>query len=142
MAIAIVKVKKEKQIVASFYATGRRKEASARVWLKKGHGKIVVNGRELERYFARDVLRMIINQPFAATETVGQYDVISTVKGGGLSGQAGAIRHGIGRALDKLNPALHKTLHDGKFLTRDRRRVERKKYGYAKARKRFQFSKR
>lgn len=124
------------------YATGRRKDATARVWIKKGTGKIIVNKREQEVYFARPVSRMILNQPFAATETEGQFDVYCTVKGGGLSGQAGAIRHGISRALDLFNPDLHKILRKGGFLTRDSRVVERKKYGKAKARKSFQFSKR
>ena len=131
-------VAKEKQV----YATGRRKEASARVWLKKGSGKIVVNKKELDKYFARPVLRMIINQPFAATDTAGQYDVFCTVKGSGLSGQAGAIRHGISRALNEFDDSLHSVLRQGSFVTRDDRTVERKKYGKKKARKSFQFSKR
>ena len=125
------------------YATGKRKDAVARVWIKKGTGKVVVNKREVESYFARPVLRMILNQPFAATETENQFDVYCTVKGGGLSGQAGAVRHGISKALNVFDPhAFHKILRKGGFLTRDSRVVERKKYGKAKARKSFQFSKR
>ncbi len=124
------------------YGTGRRKDASARVWVKAGTGKIIVNGTAVEEYFARPVLRMILNQPFDATGTVGHFDVWCTVAGGGLSGQAGAVRHGISRALDNFDPTFHKVLRQGGFLTRDDRVVERKKYGRAKARKRFQFSKR
>jgi small subunit ribosomal protein S9 len=123
-------------------AIGGRKEATARVWIARGSGKFIVNGRQVEGYLARPVLRMIVNQPFAATNTAGLYDVWCTVEGSGLSGQAGAIRHGISRALDKLNPDLHPILRQGGFLTRDSRAVERKKYGHKKARKRFQFSKR
>ena len=124
------------------YATGRRKTATARVWIAKGSGKIVVNGKSIENYLARPVLRMHVNQPFAVTKTLGMFDVWCTVKGSGLSGQAGAIRHGISRALDKVDEALHPVLRHGKFLTRDDRQVERKKYGKKKARKKFQFSKR
>ena len=124
------------------YGTGRRKNAIARVWIKAGSGKVVVNGRDISTYFARPVLRMILNQPFDATSTLGQFDVMCTVVGGGLCGQAGAVRHGISRALDKFDTELHVTLRKGGFLTRDKRVVERKKYGRAKARKRFQFSKR
>ncbi|MEO0062209.1 MAG: hypothetical protein RLZZ08_769 [Pseudomonadota bacterium] len=124
------------------YATGRRKDAVARVWLKPGTGKIVVNGREQEVYFARPTLRLVINQPFAIAEREGQYDVIATVKGGGLSGQAGAVKHGISQALSKYEPTLRATVKAAGFLTRDPRVVERKKYGRAKARKSFQFSKR
>ncbi len=124
------------------YATGRRKNAVARVWVKPGSGKITVNGREVETYFARPVLRMIINQPFGAANRVDQFDVLCTVKGGGLSGQAGAVRHGISRALTNFEPALRPVLKQGGFLTRDDREVERKKYGKAKARRSFQFSKR
>lgn len=124
------------------YGTGRRKEAVARVWISAGNGKIVINGKEVNTYFGRSVLKMIVNQPFEATKTVGQFDVFCTVKGGGLSGQAGAIRHGISRALDQVDENMHKPLRQGSFLTRDSRAVERKKYGRAKARKRFQFSKR
>jgi small subunit ribosomal protein S9 len=124
------------------YATGRRKDAVARVWLKPGTGKIVVNGRDQEVYFARPSLRLVINQPFGITERTGQYDVIATVKGGGLSGQAGAVKHGIAQALSKYEPTLRSAVKAEGFLTRDSRTVERKKYGKAKARKSFQFSKR
>jgi small subunit ribosomal protein S9 len=124
------------------YATGRRKDAVARVWLKPGTGKIVVNGRDQEVYFARPTLRLVINQPFAIVDREGQYDVIATVKGGGLSGQAGAVKHGISQALSKFEPGLRTTVKAAGFLTRDPRVVERKKYGRAKARKSFQFSKR
>jgi small subunit ribosomal protein S9 len=124
------------------YATGRRKDAVARVWLKPGTGKIVVNGRDQEIYFARPSLRLVINQPFGVTERTGQYDVIATVKGGGLSGQAGAVKHGIAQALSKYEPMLRSAVKSEGFLTRDSRVVERKKYGKAKARKSFQFSKR
>jgi small subunit ribosomal protein S9 len=124
------------------YATGRRKDATARVWLKPGKGVVVVNGKEQETYFARPTLRLIINQPFAITDREGQYDVIATVRGGGLSGQAGAVKHGISQALTKYEPALRSTVKAAGFLTRDSRVVERKKYGRAKARRSFQFSKR
>ncbi|HJN04961.1 MAG TPA: 30S ribosomal protein S9 [Alphaproteobacteria bacterium] len=124
------------------YATGKRKNAIARVWLRPGSGRLLVNGREGEVYFARPVLRMIINQPFAASGREGQYDVWCTVKGGGLSGQAGAVRHGISRALLAYEPGLRPVLKSGGFLTRDSRVVERKKYGRRKARRSFQFSKR
>lgn len=124
------------------YATGRRKDAVARVWLKPGTGKIVVNGRDQEVYFARPSLRLVINQPFGVTERTGQYDVVATVKGGGLSGQAGAVKHGIAQALSKYEPTLRSAVKAEGFLTRDSRTVERKKYGKAKARKSFQFSKR
>lgn len=124
------------------YATGRRKDAVARVWVKPGSGKITVNGRDQETYFARPTLRLVINQPFTITERTGQYDVICTVKGGGLSGQAGAVKHGIAQALTKYEPALRPAVKTEGFLTRDSRVVERKKYGRAKARKSFQFSKR
>ena len=124
------------------YATGKRKNAIARVWIKPGTGKIMVNGRDVEVYFARPVLRMIINQPFAVTEREGQYDITCTVTGGGLSGQAGAVRHGLSRALVNFEPALRGVLKKGGFMTRDSRVVERKKYGRAKARRSFQFSKR
>lgn len=124
------------------YATGKRKNAIARVWIKPGMGKIMVNGRAWESYFARPVLQMIISQPFKTSSRAGQYDVFCTIKGGGLSGQAGALRHGISRALVHFEPELHSVLKQGGFLTRDSRVVERKKYGQAKARRRFQFSKR
>lgn len=124
------------------YATGKRKDAIARVWIKPGTGKITVNKKEINTYFARPVLRMIINQPFDATGTNGKFDVYCTVVGGGLSGQAGAVRHGISRALDLYEPSNHGVLRKGGFLTRDSRVVERKKYGKRKARRSFQFSKR
>ena len=124
------------------YATGRRKDAVARVWVKPGTGKITINGRDQETYFARPTLRLIINQPFDITDRSGQYDVVATVKGGGLSGQAGAVKHGISQALSKYEPALRSTVKAAGFLTRDSRVVERKKYGRAKARRSFQFSKR
>ena len=124
------------------YATGRRKDAVARVWLKPGSGKITVNGRDQSIYFARPTLRLVINQPFGVTDRVGQYDVIATVKGGGLSGQAGAVKHGIAQALSRYEPALRTAVKREGFLTRDSRVVERKKYGKAKARRSFQFSKR
>ena len=124
------------------YATGRRKDAVARVWLKPGSGKITVNGRDQLVYFARPTLRLVINQPFGVTDRAGQYDIIATVKGGGLSGQAGAVLHGIAQALTRFEPVLRTTVKRAGFLTRDARVVERKKYGKAKARKSFQFSKR
>ena len=124
------------------YATGRRKDAVARVWVKPGTGKITVNGRDQEVYFARPTLRLVINQPFGVTDREGQYDVVCTVKGGGLSGQAGAVKHGIAQALTKYEPALRSAVKAEGFLTRDSRVVERKKYGRAKARRSFQFSKR
>ena len=124
------------------YATGKRKNAVARVWLKPGSGKIIVNTKTLETYFARPVLRMLIQQPFAASNRQGQYDVNCQVSGGGLSGQAGALRHGVSRALTYFEPDLRGVLKKGGFLTRDSRVVERKKYGRKKARRSFQFSKR
>jgi small subunit ribosomal protein S9 len=124
------------------YATGRRKDAVARVWIKPGSGKITVNGRDQDVYFARPTLRLVINQPFQVGGRDGQYDVVCTVKGGGLSGQAGAVKHGIAQALSKFEPALRTAVKAAGFLTRDPRVVERKKYGKAKARKSFQFSKR
>lgn len=124
------------------YATGKRKDAIARVWVKPGSGKIVINGKEYDKYFARPVLQMILNQPIVAANRVGQYDIVATVAGGGLSGQAGAVRHGISKALTYYEPELRGVLKKGGFLTRDSRVVERKKYGRAKARRSFQFSKR
>ena len=124
------------------YATGRRKNAVARVWIKPGNGRLTVNGREGKVYFARPVLQMILNQPFAVADRIDQYDVWCTVKGGGLSGQAGAVRHGISRGLIIQEPGLRPILKKGGFLTRDSRVVERKKYGKRKARRSFQFSKR
>jgi small subunit ribosomal protein S9 len=125
-----------------FYATGRRKEASARVWIRPGNGAITVNGKGIEVYFKREVLRMIIAQPYEAAEVKGQYDLVATVRGGGLSGQAGAIRHGLARALCEADEKMRPALKKAGLLTRDARRVERKKYGRPGARKRFQFSKR
>ncbi len=124
------------------YATGRRKDAVARVWIKPGSGKITINGRDQEVYFARPTLRLVINQVFGITEREGQYDVVCTVKGGGLSGQAGAVKHGISQALTRFEPILRAPVKAAGFLTRDSRTVERKKYGRAKARRSFQFSKR
>jgi small subunit ribosomal protein S9 len=124
------------------YATGKRKDAVARVWIKMGAGKITINKKSVETYFARPVLRMLIQQPLAAANRQGQYDVVCTVSGGGLSGQAGAVRHGLSKALTRHEPDLRGVLKHGGFLTRDSRVVERKKYGKAKARRSFQFSKR
>ena len=124
------------------YATGKRKNAVARVWVRRGRGVVFVNGKEGQRYFARPVLQMIIGQPFEAVDRRDQYDVWCTVGGGGLSGQAGAVRHGISKALSLIEPGLRQTLKKGGFLTRDSRIVERKKYGKRKARRSFQFSKR
>jgi len=124
------------------YATGKRKNAIARVWIKPGSGRVTVNGRDQTTYFARPVLRMILKQPFEVAGRVDHYDVIATVKGGGLSGQAGAVRHGISKALTLYEPPLRQALKQVGFLTRDARVVERKKYGRAKARRSFQFSKR
>jgi small subunit ribosomal protein S9 len=137
--------KKEKAPVSkelTTYGTGRRKNAVARVWVKRGNGKITVNGKGIEQYFARPVLRMIINQPFAAIDRIGGFDITCTVTGGGHTGQAGAVRLGISRALDEYDTVFHKALRTGGFLTRDSRVVERKKYGHKKARRSFQFSKR
>ncbi len=124
------------------YATGRRKDAVARVWLKPGSGKITINGRDQEVYFARPTLRLVINQPFDVADRHGQYDIVATVAGGGLSGQAGAVKHGIAQALTRYEPVLRGAVKAAGFLTRDSRTVERKKYGKAKARRSFQFSKR
>jgi small subunit ribosomal protein S9 len=124
------------------YATGKRKDAVARVWIKPGNGRITINKREYEKYFARPVLQLILRQPLELVERMDQYDIIATVKGGGLSGQAGAVRHGISKALTYYEPELRGPLKKGGFLTRDSRVVERKKYGKAKARRSFQFSKR
>ena len=124
------------------YATGRRKDATARVWVKPGTGKITVNGRDQEVYFARPTLRLVINQPFKIADRVGQYDVVATVAGGGLSGQAGAVKHGISQALSRYEPTLRSPIKAAGLLTRDPRVVERKKYGKSGARRSFQFSKR
>jgi small subunit ribosomal protein S9 len=140
----IVGAPREKEIDAQgrAYATGRRKNAVARVWVKLGTGKIIVNGRDQTIYFARPTQRMMIQQPFDVSQRNGQFDVIATVSGGGLSGQAGAVRHGIAQALSKFEPGLRGAMKTNGFLTRDSRVVERKKYGRAGARRRFQFSKR
>jgi small subunit ribosomal protein S9 len=137
-------VLRERQIDAQgrSYATGRRKDAVARVWIKPGSGKVTINGRDQEVYFARPTLRLVINQPFGVADRSGSYDVVATVKGGGLSGQAGAVKHGIAQALTKFEPTLRGVVKAAGYLTRDPRVVERKKYGRAKARKSFQFSKR
>jgi small subunit ribosomal protein S9 len=124
------------------YATGRRKDAISRVWIKRGKGKITVNGKPIETYFARPVLRMLVQQPLVLTARATELDIDCTVAGGGLSGQAGAVRHGLSRALTYFEPGLRGALKKAGFLTRDSRAVERKKYGRAKARRRFQFSKR
>jgi len=124
------------------YATGKRKDAVARVWVKPGSGKITVNGKDYLEYFARPVLQMVVRQPIETAERMDQYDIVATVAGGGLSGQAGAVRHGISKAFTLYEPELRAVLKKGGFLTRDSRVVERKKYGKAKARKSFQFSKR
>ncbi|MDQ2859794.1 MAG: 30S ribosomal protein S9 [Pseudomonadota bacterium] len=124
------------------YATGKRKNAVARVWIKPGKGKVTINGRDQESYFARPVLRMMLAQPLQIADRLGQFDVVATVEGSGLSGQAGAVRHGISKALTYYEPGLRAVLKPHGFLTRDSRVVERKKYGKAKARRSFQFSKR
>ena len=124
------------------YATGKRKDAVARVWIKPGSGRMTINDKDYDKYFARPVLQMLLRQPLQTAERLDQYDVIATVKGGGLSGQAGAVRHGISKALTYYEPELRPVLKHGGFLTRDSRTVERKKYGKAKARRSFQFSKR
>ena len=136
--------KRERKVDAQgrAYATGKRKNAVARVWIKPGKGQITINGRDQTVYFARPTLRLVINQPFDIAERQGQYDVVCTVSGGGLSGQAGAVKHGISQALTRYEPALRSVVKQAGFLTRDSRVVERKKYGRAKARRSFQFSKR
>ncbi len=138
---AIVRVAVRDELGRS-YATGKRKDAVARVWVKPGRGKVVVNGKEMAKYFARPVLQMVIGQPFTVANVTDQFDVICTVKGGGLSGQAGAVKHGISKALCVYEPELRPALKAAGFLTRDSRVVERKKYGKRKARRSFQFSKR
>ncbi len=139
--MAIVRVAVRDKLGRS-YATGKRKNAVARVWIKPGSGKVVVNGKTMAEYFARPVLQMILRQPFTIANVEGQFDVMATVAGGGLSGQAGAVKHGISKALQLYEPSLRGALKAAGFLTRDSRVVERKKYGKAKARKSFQFSKR
>ncbi len=135
-------VEPKRDALGRSYATGRRKDAVARVWIKPGRGDISINGKKANQYFARPVLRMLITQPFLVADRYNQFDVFCTVTGGGLSGQAGAVRHGISRALTNYEPTLRGILKQAKFLTRDSRTVERKKYGRAKARRSFQFSKR
>ena len=142
MASVPTEVQPKRDELGRSYATGKRKNAVARVWIKPGNGKIEVNGRDSPVYFARPVLRMLISQPFVVSNRLNQFDVWCTVKGGGLSGQAGAVRHGISKALMYYEPGLRPVLKQGGFLTRDSRVVERKKYGKAKARRSFQFSKR
>ena len=124
------------------YATGKRKDAVARVWIKPGSGKVIVNGKDQDKYFARPVLQLILRQPFQVAGVEGEFDVVATVKGGGLTGQAGAVKHGISKALQLYNPELRAALKAAGFLTRDSRVVERKKFGKRKARRSFQFSKR
>lgn len=136
------KAEPKRDALGRSYATGRRKDAVARVWVKAGSGKFTVNGRDITNYLPRPVLRMMVNQPFSVVNAVGQFDIMCTVNGGGLSGQAGAIRHGLSRALSLFDPALRPALKAAGFLTRDPRVVERKKYGKPKARRSFQFSKR
>ena len=142
MTEAAQKTEKKLDAQGRAYGTGRRKDAVARVWVKPGSGKITVNSKPITEYFARPVLRMIVNQPFVALDRADKFDVTVTVVGGGLSGQAGAVRHGISRALDNFSGEFHGVLRKMGFLTRDQRAVERKKYGKAKARRSFQFSKR
>ena len=138
---AVVRVPVRDELGRS-YATGKRKDAVARVWIRPGHGKVVVNGKEMAKYFARPVLQMVIGQPFTVANVADQFDVMCTVAGGGLSGQAGAVKHGISKALCVYDPELRPALKAAGFLTRDARVVERKKYGKRKARRSFQFSKR
>ncbi len=132
----------ERDDLGRSYATGKRKDAVARVWIKPGSGKVTVNGKDLDTYFARPVLQMILRQPFQVAGVEGEFDVMATVKGGGLSGQAGAVKHGISKALQLYDPSLRGALKAAGFLTRDSRVVERKKFGRRKARRSFQFSKR
>ena len=139
---AVVKREPQRDQLGRSYATGKRKDAVARVWLKAGAGKVVVNGKDMNKYFARPVLQMVIGQAFSVAGVEDQFDVMVTVKGGGLSGQAGAVKHGISKALCLFEPSLRGALKSAGFLTRDSRVVERKKYGRPKARKSFQFSKR
>ena len=143
-AVAEVETPREPQrdALGRAYATGKRKDAVARVWIKPGSGKVTVNGKDINAYFARPVLQMILRQPFQVANVEGQFDVMATVAGGGLSGQAGAVKHGISKALQLYEPSLRGALKAAGFLTRDSRVVERKKYGKAKARRSFQFSKR
>jgi small subunit ribosomal protein S9 len=140
----VVEIPREPQrdALGRAYATGKRKDAVARVWIKPGSGKVIVNDKEMKAYFARPVLQMILRQPFTISGTEDQFDVMATVKGGGLSGQAGAVKHGISKALQLYDPSLRSALKAAGFLTRDSRVVERKKFGKRKARRSFQFSKR
>ena len=140
--VVVIERKRVVDDLGRSYATGKRKDAVARVWIKPGSGKITINGRDQETYFARPTLRLIVSQPFGVSSRTNQYDVIATVKGGGLSGQAGAVKHGISQCLQLQEPELRGALKAAGFLTRDSRVVERKKYGKAKARRSFQFSKR
>ncbi len=143
-AVAEAPVKREpiRDELGRSYATGKRKDAVARVWVKPGNGKVIVNGKDMSEYFARPVLQMVIGQPFTVAGVAGEFDVMATVKGGGLSGQAGAVKHGISKALTYYDPEHRPALKAAGFLTRDPRVVERKKYGKRKARRSFQFSKR
>ncbi|MBU0642837.1 MAG: 30S ribosomal protein S9 [Alphaproteobacteria bacterium] len=141
-AVVAAPVEPMRDALGRAYATGKRKDAVARVWIKPGSGKVTVNGKEQNVYFARPVLQMILRQPFTVAGREGEFDVVATVKGGGLSGQAGAVKHGISKALQLYDPSLRAALKAAGFLTRDSRVVERKKFGKAKARKSFQFSKR
>ena len=138
----VVEVSPIKDNLGRSYATGKRKGAIARVWLKQGAGIILINGKDMGKYFARPVLQMLVNQPFSIAKVEGKFDIMATVKGGGLSGQAGAIKHGISKALSFYEPSLRPLLKNAGFITRDSRVVERKKYGKPKARRSFQFSKR
>lgn len=140
--VEVIEVKPVIDALGRSYATGKRKDAVARVWIKPGSGKIIVNGRDQQTYFARPVLRLVVNQPFQVSNRESQFDVDATVKGGGLSGQAGAVKHGISKALTYYEPGLRGVMKKAGFLTRDSRVVERKKYGRRKARRSFQFSKR
>ncbi|MDA0938864.1 MAG: 30S ribosomal protein S9 [Proteobacteria bacterium] len=138
----IVVVKKKEDKAEKFYATGRRKTASAKVWISKGEGKFVVNGKDINSYFTRKLYSMYVQQPISAVDQTNQIDVVCSVSGGGLLGQSGAVRHGVSRALNALNPTFRPILKENGFLTRDSRKVERKKYGQKGARAKFQFSKR
>ena len=140
--VMIEEVKSKTDVFGRSYATGKRKGAVARVWLKRGAGVVIVNGQDMTKYFARPVLQMLVNQPFSVAGVKSQFDINATVKGGGLSGQAGALKHGISKALSFFEPTLRPSLKTAGFITRDSRVVERKKYGKPKARRSFQFSKR
>ena len=142
VAVELAPAEPQRDELGRSYATGKRKDAVARVWIKPGSGKVTVNGKDMDAYFARPVLQMILRQPFTVAGVEGEFDVMATVKGGGLSGQAGAVKHGISKALQLYEPSLRPALKAAGFLTRDSRVVERKKYGRRKARRSFQFSKR